>query len=64
MAAELGSSEGQQSTRRSGQLAAGSAEALAQREAETQRLRREVKRLGEEHLILRKASAVFPRWIA
>ena len=48
-------------------MAAGSAAALAQRkaeEAETQRLRREVKRLEEENLILRKAAAVFARGIA
>ena len=48
-------------------MAAGSAEALALRkagEAETQRLRREVKRLEEENLILRKAAAVFARGIA
>ncbi len=51
VATELGLSTGQLSTWRSEQLAAGSAEALAQRkaeEAETQRLRREVKRLEEE----------------
>ncbi len=67
VATELGLSTGQLSTWRSEQLAAGSAEALAQRkaeEAETQRLRREVKRLDEENLILRKAAAVFAKGIA
>jgi transposase-like protein len=47
-------------------LAAGSAEALAARkadEAETLRLKREVKRLEEENLILRKAAAVFAKGI-
>ena len=64
VATELGVSTGQLSTWRSEQLAAGSAKALAQRkaeEAETQRLRREVKR---ENLILRKAAAVFAKGIA
>src|SRR3712207_8255086 len=49
VATELGLSTGQLSTWRREHLAAGSAEALAQRkaeEAETQRLRREVKRVG------------------
>ena len=67
MATELGLSTGQLSTWRGERLAAGSAEALAQREAEeaeTQRLRREVKRLEEENLILRKAAAVFAKGIA
>src|ERR671913_1051217 len=62
VATELGLSTGQLSTWRSEQLAAGSAEALAQRkaeEAETQRLRREGKRLGGEKPILRKAAAGF-----
>ena len=67
VATELGLSTGLLSTWRGEQLAAGSAEALAQRkaeEAETQRLRREVKRLEEENLILRKAAAVFAKGIA
>src|SRR3954468_23310287 len=66
VATELGLSTGQLSTWRSEHLATGSAAALAQgkaEEAETQRLRREVKRL-EENLILRKAAAVFARGIA
>ena len=66
VATELGLSTGQLSTWRSEHLAAGSAAALAQRkaeEAETQRLRREVKRLEEENLILRKAAAVFARGV-
>ena len=64
VATELGLSTGQLSTWRSEQLAAGSAEALAQRKAEeTQRLRREVKRLEEENLILRKAAAVFAKGV-
>ena len=63
---ELGLSTGQLSTWRSEHLAAGSAEALALRkaeEAETQRLKRENKRLEEENLILRKAAAVFARGV-
>ena len=58
---------GQLSTWRGEQLAAGSAEALVRRkaeEAEVQGLRREVKRLEEENLILRKAPAVFAKGIA
>ena len=50
IATELGLSPGQLSAWRNEHLAAGSAEALAQRkaeQAETQRLRREVKRLEE-----------------
>ena len=46
---------------------AGSAEALAQRraeEAEMLRLKREVKRLEEENLILRKAAAVSAKGVA
>ena len=67
VAAELGVSTGQLSTWRTEQLAAGSAEALAARkaeEAETVRLKREVRRLEEENLILRKAAAVFAKGIA
>src|SRR5919202_5026854 len=67
IAAELDVSPGQLSQWRNEQLAAGSAEALAARkaeQAETQRLRREVKRLEEEVEILRKAAAFFARGIA
>ena len=67
VATELGLSPGQLSAWRTEQLAAGSAEALAARkaeQAETQRLRREVKRLEEEVEILRKAAAFFARGIA
>jgi transposase len=67
VATELGLSTGQLSTWRTEHLAAGSAEALAQRkaeEAEMLRLKREVKRLEEENLILRKAAAVFAKGIA
>ncbi len=67
VAAELGIGAGQLSTWRKEQLAAGSAEAPARRraeEAEAQRLRREVKRLEEENLILRKAAAFFAKGIA
>ena len=67
LATELGLSPGQLSRWRNERLAAGSAEALAQRkaeQAETQRLRREVKRLEEEVEILRKAAAFFARGIA
>ena len=67
VATELGLSAGQLSAWRNEQLAAGSTEALAQRkaeQAETQRLRREVKRLEEEVEILRKAAAFFARGIA
>jgi transposase len=67
IAAELDVSPGQLSPWRNEQLAAGSAEALAARkaeQAETQRLRREVKRLEEEVEILRKAAAFFARGIA
>jgi transposase len=66
VATEPGVSTGQLSTWRVERLAAGSAEALARRkaeEAETQRLRREVKRLEEENLILRKAAAVFAKGV-
>jgi transposase len=67
VATELGLSTGQLSTWRTDVLAAGSAEALATRraeEAEILRLKRELKRLEEENLILRKAAAVFARGIA
>ena len=67
IAAELDVSPGQLSQWRNEQLAAGSAEALTQKkadEAEMLRLRREVKRLEEESLILRKAAAFFARGIA
>ncbi len=67
VATELGLSPGQLSAWRNEQLAAESAETLAQRkaeQAETQRLRREVKRLEEEVEILRKAAAFFARGIA
>ena len=67
VATELGLSTGQLSTWRTEQLAAGSAAALAARkaeEAEMQRLRREVKRLEEENVILRKAAAVFAKGVA
>ena len=67
VATELDVSPGQLSQWRSEHLAAGSAEALAARkaeQAETQRLRREVKRLEEEVEILRKAAAFFARGIA
>ena len=67
IAAELDVSPGQLSQWRDEQLAAGSAEALAQKkadEAEMLRLRRELKRLEEENLILRKAAAFFARGIA
>ena len=67
MATELGVGAGQPSTGRTGHLAAGSAAALAARrseEAEMQRLKRELKRLEEENLILRKAAAFFAKGIA
>ena len=64
VATELGLSPGQLGACRSEHLAAGSAEALAQREAELQRLKRENKRLEEEVEILRKAAAFFARGIA
>src|SRR4051795_4341199 len=60
VARELGIGTGQLSQWRTEHLAAGSAEALAVRkaeQAETQRLKREVKRLEEEAEILRKAAA-------
>ena len=64
IAAELAVSPGQRSQWRNEQLAAGSAEALAQKkadEAEMLRLKREVKRLEDENLILRKAAAFFAK---
>ena len=67
IAAELDVSPGQLGQWRNEQLAAGSAEALAARkaeQAETRRLRREVKRLEDENLILRKAAAFFAKGIA
>ena len=67
IAAELAVSPGQLSQWRHEQLAAGSAEALAQKkadEAEMLRLKREVKRLEDENLILRKAAAFFAKGIA
>ena len=62
VATELGLSPGQLSTWRNEELAAGSAEATAQRkaeQAETQRLRRVGKRLEEEGEIVRKAAGFF-----
>lgn len=67
VATELGLSPGQLSAWRAEHLAAGSAEALAQRkaeQAELQRLKRENRRLEEEVEILRKAAAFFARGIA
>src|SRR3954463_5185391 len=67
VATELGLSPGPLSGWRNEHLAAGSAEALAQRkaeQAELQRLKRENKRLEEEVEILRKAAAFFARGIA
>ena len=67
IAAELDVSPGQLSQWRNEQLVAGSAEALAQKkaeEAEMLRLKREVKRLEDENLILRKAAAFFAKGIA
>ncbi len=67
VAAELDVSPGQLSQWRNEQLAVGSTEALAARKAEpaeTQRLKREVKRLEEEVEIFRKAAAFFARGIA
>src|SRR4051794_23952948 len=64
---ERGLSRGQLSGWRDEHLAAGSAEALAQRkaeQAEAQRLEREVERLEEEVEILKKAAAFFARGIA
>ncbi len=67
VATELGIGGGQLSSWRNEHLAAGSAEALAARkaeQAETQRLKRENKRLEEEVEILRKAAAFFARGVA
>src|SRR5690242_12057296 len=66
IAVELDVSPGQLSQWRHEQLAAGSAEALVQKadEAEMLRLKREVKRLEDENLILRKAAAFFAKGIA
>ena len=67
IATELGLSPGQLGSWRTEHLAAGSAEALAAREAEqaeTLRPKRENKRLEEEVEILRKAAAFFARGIA
>ena len=67
VATELGIGTGQLGQWRAEHLAAGSAEALAARraeQAETRRLKREVKRLEEEVEILRKAAAFFARGIA
>src|SRR3954471_7914119 len=67
VATELGIGTGQLSQWRTEPLAAGSAEALAVRkaeQAETQRLKREGKRLEEEEENLRKAAAFFSRVIA
>src|SRR3954447_15299282 len=58
-ATELGVSPGQLSGWRNEHLAAGSAEALAARKAELQRLKREVKRLEEEVEILSSTLAIF-----
>src|ERR1044072_2754955 len=67
VATELGLSPRQLSGGRHEHPEAGSAEALAARkaeQAETQRLKREVKRLEEEVEILRKAAAFFARGVA
>jgi len=67
IAADLDVSPGQLSQGRNEPLAAGSAEALAARKAEpaeTQRLRRAVRRLEDEVEILRTAAACFAQGIA
>ena len=67
VATELGLSPGQLSAWRNEHRAAGSAGTLAARKAEqveTQRLKREVKRLEEKVEILRKAAAFLARGIA
>ena len=64
VAAELGVHANQLRMWRNEQLAAGSAEALAQRKAEAAelaRLRRENKRLEQENEILKRAAAFFAR---
>jgi transposase len=64
VAAELGIHTNQLRMWRNEQLAAGSAEALAQRKAEAAepaRLRREDKRLEQENEILERAAAFFAR---
>ena len=66
VATELGIGTGQLSQRRTEHLAAGSAEALAARkaeQAETQRLKRKVKRLEEEVEIPRNAAAFFAKGV-
>ena len=64
VATELGLSPGQLGACRNEHLAAGSAEALAQRgEAELQRLKREDRRLEQETEILKRAAA-FMGWPA
>src|SRR5919112_4015764 len=65
VAQSLGVAATQVKTWRLEQQAAGSAEAIARRRAETaelQQLRRDNKRLQEENEILRKDSAFFARW--
>src|SRR3712207_931634 len=67
VATEPGLSPGQLGSWRNEHSAAGSAEALAARkaeQAETQRLKREVKRLAEEVEIPRRAAAFFARGVA
>ena len=64
VAAELGIHANQLRMWRNEQLAAGSAEALAQRKAEAAelaRLRRENKRLEQENEILKRAAAFFAK---
>ncbi len=65
VAQALGVAATQMKTWRLEQQAAGSAEAVARRRAETaelQPLRRDNKRLQEENAILLKASAFFAKW--
>ena len=64
VAAALGIHANQLRGWRNEHLAAGSAEAVARQKAETAelaRLRREVKRLGQENEILKRAAAFFAR---